>query len=154
MADDWYDVIIKDLMVEDLMVPARDGSIPRSSLIRRTCITAIPNAQRAVSTRECSLQLSPALFCLRQKRVERNAGILRSRFFAQRGYVSVYQDCRGTFQSEGDVNFLIPEAEDGYDTLQWIDRAAPWSNGRVGFVGNLVVGLDANGHGRHWGRQT
>ncbi len=44
------------------------------------------------------------------------------RYFAQRGYVAVIQDCRGTFASEGDVDFLFPEAEDGFDTLGWIDR--------------------------------
>ena len=43
-------------------------------------------------------------------------------FFAERGYVAVIQDCRGTFNSEGDVNFLVPEAEDGFDTLAWIDE--------------------------------
>ena len=61
------------------------------------------------------------------------------RFFAQRGYVAVYQDCRGTFQSEGEVNFLLPEAEDGYDALQWIDRQ-PWSDGKVGSWGTSWSG--------------
>ena len=56
------------------------------------------------------------------------------RYFAQRGYVAVIQDCRGTFASEGDVDFLLPEAEDGFDTLAWIDRQ-PWSNGEVGSWG-------------------
>ena len=56
------------------------------------------------------------------------------RYFAQRGYVAVIQDCRGTFASEGDVDFLFPEAEDGFDTLEWIDRQ-PWSNGKVGSWG-------------------
>ena len=64
--------------------------------------------------------------------VERTVGY--GRFFAQRGYVAVYQDCRGTFESEGEVNFLLPEAEDGYDALQWIDRQ-PWSDGKVGSWG-------------------
>ena len=56
------------------------------------------------------------------------------RYFARRGYVAVIQDCRGTFASEGDVDFLMPEAEDGFDTLAWIDRQ-PWSNGKVGSWG-------------------
>ncbi len=56
------------------------------------------------------------------------------RYFAQRGYVAVIQDCRGTFASGGDVDFLLPEAEDGFDTLEWIDRQ-PWSNGKVGSWG-------------------
>ena len=44
------------------------------------------------------------------------------RWFAARGYVVVNQDCRGCFRSEGDVNFLVPEAEDGADTIAWIRR--------------------------------
>ena len=61
------------------------------------------------------------------------------RWFAQRGYVAVLQDCRGCFKSGGSVNFLIPEAEDGYDTLGWIDRQ-PWSNGKVGTWGTSWCG--------------
>ena len=53
-----------------------------------------------------------------------------SRFFAQHGYIAVIQDSRGTYASEGDVNFLVPEAEDGYDALAWIDQQ-PWTNGKV-----------------------
>ncbi len=55
-------------------------------------------------------------------------------WFAERGYAVVVQDCRGCFESGGDVNFLFPEAEDGFDTLGWIGRQ-PWSNGRVGTWG-------------------
>ena len=69
--------------------------------------------------------------------VERTLGYCR--WFARRGYVAVIQDCRGTFGSEGDVNFLIPEAEDGFDTLEWLDRQ-PWSNGMVGTWGTSWAG--------------
>jgi len=62
------------------------------------------------------------------------AGLGYDRWFAERGYVAVDQDCRGCFNSEGDVNFLFPETEDGFDTLEWI-AAQPWSNGSVGSWG-------------------
>ena len=62
-----------------------------------------------------------------------------NRWFAQRGYVCVIQDCRGCYESGGDVNFLFPEAEDGFDTLEWIDQQ-PWSNGRVGTWGTSWTG--------------
>ena len=52
-------------------------------------------------------------------------------WFAQRGYVAIIQDSRGTFESEGLTNFFIPEAEDGFDTLEWIGQQ-PWSNEEVG----------------------
>jgi putative CocE/NonD family hydrolase len=69
--------------------------------------------------------------------VERSGGY--GRFFARRGYVVVYQDCRGTFESEGEVDFLVPEAEDGYDALQWIDQQ-PWTDGQVGSWGTSWSG--------------
>jgi putative CocE/NonD family hydrolase len=55
-------------------------------------------------------------------------------YFASRGYVAVIQDCRGTFESEGEQEFLIPEAEDGFDTMEWISNQS-WSNGKVGSWG-------------------
>ena len=61
--------------------------------------------------------------------VERGIGWCR--WFAERGYVAIIQDSRGTFASEGVSNFFIPEAEDGFDTLEWIGRQT-WSNGQVG----------------------
>jgi putative CocE/NonD family hydrolase len=63
----------------------------------------------------------------------------QSRWFAARGYVVVSQDCRGCFRSEGDVNFLVPEAEDGADTIAWI-RRQPWSSGVVGSFGTSWSG--------------
>ena len=119
MADDFYDVVAKkDIMVPmrggvrlatDLYLPARDGQ-------------PLPGKFPAIFHR------TP----YDKSDVERNGNY--GRFFAQRGYVAVYQDCRGTFQSEGDVDFLLPEAADGYDALQWIDQQ-PWSNGKVGSWG-------------------
>ncbi len=51
----------------------------------------------------------------------------------------VNQDCRGCFGSEGDVNFLIPEAEDGADTVAWI-RKQEWCDGTVGTFGTSWSG--------------
>lgn len=55
-------------------------------------------------------------------------------WFAQRGYTVVQQDCRGCFKSEGDLNFLLAEADDGFDTLSWIERQ-PWGEADVGSFG-------------------
>ena len=55
-------------------------------------------------------------------------------FLAGHGYTVVAQDCRGCFKSEGDVDFLRPEAEDGYDTLSWI-AGQPWGDADVGSWG-------------------
>ena len=54
--------------------------------------------------------------------------------WARRGYVSVLQDCRGCYASEGELYFLRQEADDGYDTMVWL-QAQPWCNGKVGTHG-------------------
>jgi hypothetical protein len=57
---------------------------------------------------------------------------------ARHGYVTVIQDTRGRFASEGDN--LAFEADgwaehwDGYDTVQWI-LSQPWCNGKIGTFG-------------------
>lgn len=55
-------------------------------------------------------------------------------FFVSRGFVVVYQDCRGRYDSEGQFKKYVHEAEDGQDTLEWL-RAQPWCDGRVATKG-------------------
>lgn len=55
-------------------------------------------------------------------------------FFARRGYVFVYQDVRGRYESEGRWEPFHNDVEDGYDTIEWAARQ-PWSNGKVGMHG-------------------
>ncbi len=65
-------------------------------------------------------------------------------FFAERGYVSVRLDVRGTGASEG-VNtdeYLLQEQLDGYDAIEWIARQ-PWCGGNVGMFGSSYSGLTA-----------
>jgi len=57
-----------------------------------------------------------------------------SYLFARYGYVSVMQDCRGRFESEGEYDTIFQEIADGYDAVEWAARL-PWSNGRVGTTG-------------------
>lgn len=55
-------------------------------------------------------------------------------FFLEHGYVVVVQDTRGRFNSEGSYVASGGDAEDGYDTVDWLSRQE-WSNGRVGAYG-------------------
>lgn len=69
-----------------------------------------------------------------------------SPLFAQDGYIFVYQDVRGKFQSPGTFEVMKPlrvkkdgddsavsdESTDTYDTIQWILDHLPNHNGRVG----------------------
>jgi len=57
----------------------------------------------------------------------------------ERGYVVVLQDVRGRFRSEGTFDTFVNEANDGYDTVEWIADQS-WCNGKVGMVGGSYVG--------------
>jgi putative CocE/NonD family hydrolase len=64
-------------------------------------------------------------------------------YFASRGYVWLAQDVRGRYDSEGEFTLYegFVEAEDGYDTLEWI-VAQPWSDGKVGTTGLSQAGCN------------
>jgi putative CocE/NonD family hydrolase len=58
----------------------------------------------------------------------------------QAGYTIVLQDCRGTGISEGELYPLRSEAEDGYDTVEWV-AAQSWCDGKVGMYGGSYFGF-------------
>src|SRR5437016_430390 len=53
----------------------------------------------------------------------------------EHGYVAVYQDCRGRHGSEGEDRVYADDANDGYDTLEWV-AGQSWTDGRVGMSGS------------------
>lgn len=60
-----------------------------------------------------------------------------------RGYAVVFQNLRGTQSSGGRNEIFASEREDGVDTLEWI-RSQPWSNGRVGAMGDSAAGFSVH----------
>jgi uncharacterized protein len=60
-------------------------------------------------------------------------------YFASRGYVAIFQDTRGRFDSEGEFYPFVNEANDGHDTVEWA-ASLPNSNGKVGMFGGSYVG--------------
>jgi putative CocE/NonD family hydrolase len=67
------------------------------------------------------------------------------------GYIIVYQDVRGKYGSEGDYVMTRPlvgplnpttvdYATDAYDTIDWLVKHVPESNGRVGTIGGSYAG--------------
>lgn len=56
------------------------------------------------------------------------------KYFAQHGYISVTQDCRGRYKSPGRFFPWVDDPQDGYDTIEWIAKL-PMCNGRVGMHG-------------------
>ncbi|MDX9723375.1 MAG: CocE/NonD family hydrolase, partial [Myxococcota bacterium] len=64
---------------------------------------------------------------------------LDGRYYARRGYAVAVQDCRGRFDSEGVWKPFMHEANDGYDSIEYLG-VQPWSNGKVGMIGASYVG--------------
>jgi putative CocE/NonD family hydrolase len=61
------------------------------------------------------------------------------KYWAKKGYACVIQDVRGKWASEGVWKPFIHEAQDGYDTLDWI-AAQPWCDGNIGMLGESYFG--------------
>lgn len=125
------DVIIEtDVMVKmrdgihlatDIIRPAHNGTPldgPFPVLVERT-----PYGKNNTAARERTAKLQTPM-----RREEVGA------YFARRGYVTVIQDCRGRYRSEGSFTKYLGEARDGHDTLAWI-AAQPWCNGCIGTYG-------------------
>jgi len=65
--------------------------------------------------------------------------VASGKLWAGRGYALVVQDVRGRGESDGTFYPLATEADDGYDTIEWIARQ-PWSDGKVGMMGGSYLG--------------
>lgn len=72
--------------------------------------------------------------------------------FVQAGYIRVFQDVRGKHKSEGDYVMTRPvrgplnptatdHVTDAYDTIEWLVKNTPESNGRVGMLGSSYEGF-------------
>ena len=131
-----------DHVRRDVMIPMRDG------VKLHTVILVPKRARRApiVITR------TPYNATARTSRVESShLGLLLSNdnasdVFAEAGYIRVVQDIRGKYGSEGDYVMnrplrgpqnpsLVDHATDTYDTIDWLVKNIPESNGKVGILG-------------------
>ena len=72
--------------------------------------------------------------------------------FAEDGYIIVHQDIRGLHRSEGQYIMNRPvagplndtgidESTDAYDTIDWLVKNVPESNGKVGIIGSSYLGF-------------
>jgi putative CocE/NonD family hydrolase len=128
------------------MIPMRDGVklytvivIPKGAahapmLLTRTCYSAASRAMRVDSPR--MIETLP----------------LSDEVFVKAGYIRVYQDVRGKYGSEGAYLMTPPpvgpfnttgadDTTDGYDTIEWLSRNIPESNGKVGMIGSSYEGF-------------
>jgi putative CocE/NonD family hydrolase len=130
-----------------VMVPMRDGvklytviMVPKSAkgapiLLTRTPYNAAARAQRSESGR--MIEALP----------------LSDEGFVEAGYIRVYQDVRGKYGSEGPYLMTPPPVNSGYnptgaddttdawDTIDWLVKNVPESNGRVGMIGSSYEGF-------------
>jgi putative CocE/NonD family hydrolase len=68
------------------------------------------------------------------------SGYAHASWWASRGYVTVVQDCRGRFRSEGTWYPFANEAKDGYDAVEWAAQL-PGADGRVAMYGYSYPGV-------------
>jgi putative CocE/NonD family hydrolase len=65
-------------------------------------------------------------------------------YYAQRGFVVVGQNVRGTYASQGELEPFRDDGsgtnQDGYDTVEWA-AAQAWSNGNVGMLDGSYSGF-------------
>lgn len=72
--------------------------------------------------------------------------------FVEDGYIRVFQDVRGKYGSQGDYVMTRPprgplnktgidHATDAWDTIDWLVKHVPESNGRVGMLGSSYEGF-------------
>jgi hypothetical protein len=116
--------------VGNRVCPARIASI-RGPATGRSSLAAVHYDDTTIAARDG----------VTMGRSARNAEPMRGsilcgwRAITAHGYAAVYQDCRGRHGSEGEDRVYSDEANDGYDTLDWI-AGQDWSNGRIGMSGS------------------
>ena len=110
----------------DVMVPMRDGVRLATDIYRPTYGIGLTTGkvpvilQRTIYDKSAEVATSPA------------------EYFCRRGYVAVVQDCRGRYNSEGHYYHMANEAEDGFDTVEWL-ADQDWCDGRVGTWGGSYL---------------
>ncbi len=132
-----------DYTRREVMIPMRDGVrlhtvilVPRGASNAPILLTRTPYDANDLTTHEASSHLGPSLYGYD------NA----TDVIVEDGYIRVVQDVRGKYGSEGDYVMNRPlhgplnptpvdHATDTYDTIDWLVKNIPESNGKVGILG-------------------
>jgi len=139
-------VAANDYIRREVMVPMRDGVklytvivVPKGAKDAPILLTRTPyNASRRTSRNE-STHMSAIL-------------PQGDEVFVAAGYIRAFQDVRGKYKSEGDYVMTRPvrgplnptstdHVTDAYDTIDWLVKNTPESNGRVGMIGSSYEGF-------------
>lgn len=125
----------------DVMIPMRDGTRLATDVYR----------PRDPETGAVIDEPLPVLFD-RTPYGKRGAQRRHGEWYASRGYVVAIQDVRGRFDSEGQFEIFVNEAEDGADSVEWLAQQ-PYCDGQVATLGtsygawvqNALATQDPNG---------
>ncbi len=135
-----------DYVKREVMIPMRDG-------VKLYTVIVIPKGAK-----DAPIVLTRTPYNAK-KRAERNISphMLSSlsqgdEVFVSDGYIRVFQDIRGKYGSEGEYVMTRPprgplnptgvdHATDAYDTIDWLVKNVPESNGRVGMIGSSYEGF-------------
>src|SRR5215470_3662298 len=132
-----------DYARRDVMIPMRDGIklhtvilVPKGAKNAPILLTRTPYSANDLTTHARSAHLGPSLWGYD------NA----TEVVVQGGYIRVVQDVRGKYDSDGDYVMNRPlhgplnptpvdHSTDTYDTIDWLVKNLPESNGKVGILG-------------------
>jgi putative CocE/NonD family hydrolase len=127
----------------DVMIPMRDGVklhtiilVPKGSRRAPILLTRTPYEAKSLTSHAQSPHLGPIL-----QGYDNATDVI-----VEGGYIRVVQDIRGKYGSEGDYVMNRPlagpqnptpvdHATDTYDTIDWLVKNIPETNGRVGILG-------------------
>jgi putative CocE/NonD family hydrolase len=140
-----------DYVKRDVMIPMRDGVklhtviiLPKGAKGAPILLTRTPYSATQLTNHAESSHLGPTLYGYD------NA----TEVIVEGGYIRVVQDVRGKYGSEGDYVMNRPlhgplnptpvdHATDTYDTIDWLVKNVPESNGKVGILGISYDGFTA-----------
>jgi putative CocE/NonD family hydrolase len=132
-----------DYVKRDVMIPMRDGVklhtivlVPKGATGAPILLTRTPYNAAELTSYAHSAHLGPIL----------NGYDNALEVIIEGGYIRVVQDVRGKYGSEGDYVMNRPlhgpqnptpvdHATDTYDTIDWLVKNVPESNGKVGILG-------------------
>ncbi|WP_026167036.1 CocE/NonD family hydrolase [Novosphingobium nitrogenifigens] len=143
-----YDPVLPeaDFIRREVMVPMRDGTRLYTVIVMKKgtkggpmLLSRSPYDAHGDATRTKSLHLVDIVPAMDAP-------------FVEAGYIRVYQDIRGLHRSEGQFVMNRPlsgplnptgidEATDAYDTIDWLVKNVPESNGKVGIIGSSYLGF-------------
>lgn len=111
------------VVLRDVMIPLRDGVLLATDVYLPTI-----DGESVAGPRPLLLTRTPY-------GKDRESTVATALHFAKHGYVSVVQDMRGRYKSQGEFSkYSVVEPEDGYDTVEWLANQ-PYSDGRIGMWG-------------------